>query len=163
MIELATRVLVDGGLPRGRAIAMVGGFGFLLGVPSALNQQVFLNQDFVWGVGLMLSGLFFAVAALRFGVTRFRETLINRDADLPIGAWWDWAIRLVVVQAVVLVVWWFWQVRTEPLFGTYGVGNVLAQWGIALAVFLALNRWLSRVSVNPAGGEVPLEGARADR
>lgn len=142
MIELATRVLMDGGVSRGRAIALVGGFGFLLGVPSALSQDVFLNQDFVWGVGLMISGLFFAIAVLRFGVTRFRETLINRDADLPIGRWWDWAIRLVVVQAVVLVGWWFWQVREEPLFGAFGVGSVLVQWAIALAAFLALNRWL---------------------
>jgi neurotransmitter:Na+ symporter, NSS family len=153
MIELATRVLVDTGLSRGRAIAMVGGFGFVLGVPSALSQDVFLNQDFVWGVALMISGLFFAIAVLRFGVTRFRETLINRDADLRIGAWWDWAIRLVVVQALVLVIWWFWQVREEPLFGTFGVGNVLVQWGIALGVFLALNRWLAERTLRSAPGE----------
>jgi neurotransmitter:Na+ symporter, NSS family len=36
MIELATRVLSDMGIPRGRAIAVVGGLGFLLGIPSAL-------------------------------------------------------------------------------------------------------------------------------
>jgi hypothetical protein len=67
MIELATRVLQDGGLPRSRAIAIVGAAGFLLGIPSALSQDVFLNQDWVWGVGLMVSGLFFAStgAALR--------------------------------------------------------------------------------------------------
>jgi neurotransmitter:Na+ symporter, NSS family len=94
-------------------------------------------------VALMISGLFFAIAVLSFGVTRFRETLINRDADLRIGRWWDWAIRFVVVQAVVLVGWWFWQVRDEPMLGTFGVGNVLIQWAIALAAFLALNRWLA--------------------
>jgi neurotransmitter:Na+ symporter, NSS family len=164
MIELATRVLVDGGLSRGRAIALVGIFGFALGVPSALNQDVFLNQDFVWGVALMISGLFFAIAVLKFGVTRFRETLINRDADMRIGAWWDWAIRFVVVQAVVLVVWWFWQVRTEPLFGTFGVGNVLVQWGIALAVFLALNRWLADRTLRAPRGDALERGAlTADR
>jgi neurotransmitter:Na+ symporter, NSS family len=163
MIELATRVLIDGGLARGRAIAMVGVFGFLFGVPSALNQDVFLNQDFVWGVALMISGLFFAVAVLKFGVTRFRETLINRDADLRIGAWWDWAIRLVVVQAVVLVGWWFWQVREEPLFGTYGVGNVLVQWAVMLGLFLLLNRWLADRTLRGALGEARHPGAAADR
>jgi neurotransmitter:Na+ symporter, NSS family len=164
MIELATRVLVDGGVPRGRAIAMVGIFGFVLGVPSALNQEVFLNQDFVWGVALMISGLFFAIAVLRFGVTRFRETLINQDADMRIGRWWDWAIRFVVVQAVVLVVWWFWQVREEPLFGTYGVGNVLVQWAIALAAFLLLNRWLADRTLRTRPGEPALPGTvRADQ
>ena len=38
-------------------------------------------------------------------------------------------IRLVVVEAAVLVVWWFYQVWDEPLMGTYGVGNMLLQWG----------------------------------
>ncbi|MGH7476184.1 MAG: sodium-dependent transporter [Longimicrobiales bacterium] len=142
MIELATRVLQDGGMARSRAIALIGGFGFLAGVPSALSMNVFGNQDFVWGVGLMVSGLFFALAAIRYGVTRFRETLINADADIRIGRWWDWAIRLVVIEAAVLIIWWFIQVRTEALFGVYGIGNVLLQWAIVLAFFILANRWM---------------------
>jgi NSS family neurotransmitter:Na+ symporter len=145
MIELAVRVLVDGGMRRGAAIALVATVGFLLGAPSALSQDVFLNQDFVWGVGLMVSGLFFALAVLRYGVRKFRETLVNTVySDIRIGRWWEWVIRLVVVEAVVLVVWWFWQVRTEPLFGPFGIGGVMLQWGIALLFFLALNGWMVR-------------------
>ena len=145
MIELATRVLVDSGMKRGRAIALIGTFGFLFGVPSALSQDVFANQDFVWSVGLMVSGLFFAIAVLRYGVTRFREELVNGPgSDIRIGRWWDWAIRLVVVEATVLIVWWFWQVRTEPLFGAFGIGSMLAQWGVVLTFFLLANRWMVR-------------------
>jgi neurotransmitter:Na+ symporter, NSS family len=145
MIELATRVLQDGGLPRSRAIAIVGTAGFFLGIPSALSQEVFLNQDWVWGVGLMVSGLFFASAVLRYGVRRFRETLVNTEhADIRIGVWWEWAIRFVVVQAVVLIAWWFYQVRAEPVWGPYGLANTLLQWGLALALFLALNGWMVR-------------------
>jgi NSS family neurotransmitter:Na+ symporter len=59
MIELASRVLMDLGLSRGRAITIVGGAGVLFGIPSALNLGFFQNQDWVWGVGLMLSGFFF--------------------------------------------------------------------------------------------------------
>jgi len=145
MIELSTRVLTDAGVRRGRAVAIVGGAGFLLGLPSALDQQVFLNQDFVWSVGLMVSGLFFAIAVLRYGIARFRRELINTThSDLEIGRWWEWAIRLVVVEAVILIIWWFYQVRTEPLFGTFGVGNILIQWGVAIAIFIAANGWLVR-------------------
>lgn len=145
MIELAARVLTDAGIRRSRAVAIVGGAGFILGVPSALNQQFFLNQDFVWSVGLMVSGLFYAFAVLRYGVVRFRTELVNtEDSDLRIGRWWDWAIRLVVVEALVLVIWWFYQVRTEPLLGTYGVGNLLLQWGVAIGIFIAANGWLVR-------------------
>lgn len=154
MIELATRVLTDTGIRRSRAIAIVGGAGFLLGLPSALNQQVFLNQDFVWGVGLMVSGLFYAIGVLRYGVTRFRSDLVNTPHnDLRIGRWWDWVIRLVVVEAIVLVLWWFYQVRSEPLFGTFGVGSVLLQWGVAIGIFLAANGWLVR-RLDRTGGEV---------
>ena len=104
----------------------------------------------MWGVGLIDSGLFFALAVLRYGVSEVPGTLINTPhSDIRIGKWWEWAIRLVVVEAVVLVVWWFWQVRSEPLFGPSGIGSVLVQWGIAIAFFLALNGSMVR---RPAGG-----------
>jgi neurotransmitter:Na+ symporter, NSS family len=154
MIELAVRVLADLGVERRRAIALVGIVGFLLGVPSALSADVFANQDWVWGVGLMVSGLFYAIAVLRFGVRRFRETLINTpDADIRIGAWWDWAVRFVVVQAVVLICWWLYTeggVRQMmngdfgAAFSPYGVLNTLIQWGAAIVFFLVANGWLAR-------------------
>lgn len=150
MIELATRVLVDSGVARSRAIAIVGAAGLLCGVPSALNMTFFQNQDFVWGVGLMLSGLFFASAVLRYGVREWRERFVNTGAsDVRIGAWWDWAMRLVVVEAAVLIVWWLWQVRGSGLaemlnpLRTYSVGTVLLQWAAVLAVLLLLSRWMA--------------------
>ncbi|MEX0912280.1 MAG: sodium-dependent transporter [Gemmatimonadota bacterium] len=152
MIELATRVLEDAGASRRRAVMTVGGLGFLLGVPSALNMSVFDNQDFVWGVGLMLSGFFFAFAVVRFGVRQFRERFINTAAsDIHIGRWWDVAIYLVLVQAVVLMGWWLYQAidfgdlgATFTPFSPFNVGTLLAQWGIALAAFLLLNGWFIR-------------------
>lgn len=158
MIELATRVLQDGGLERGRALMIVAIAGFLLGVPSALSEAVLQNQDFVWGVALMVSGLFFAITVLRYGVRRFREELVNRDADLRIGAWWDWAIRFVIVEAVVLVIWWFLNVRSEPLWGRFGIGNMAAQFGAALIVFLLLNRWMVAKTRPEVDRSIPPEG-----
>jgi len=147
MIELAARSLRDLGVPRGRAIALVGAAGILFGIPSALRIGIFQNQDWVWGVGLMVSGFFFAFAVLRYGVTRWRETFINHeDSDVHIGAWWDWAMRFVAVQAVVLAVWWLWSARgagfreTWTLFSAYNVGSVLIQFGVAIAILLLLNR-----------------------
>src|SRR5690606_17787682 len=159
MIELAVRVLTDGGMRRGAALALVAVVGFVLGVPSALNQGMFLNQDFVWGVGLMVSGLFFALAVLRYGVRKFRETLVNTaHSDIRIGKWWEWAIRLVVLEALALVVWWFWQVRSEPLLGAFGIGSVLVQWGIAIVFFLALNGWMVRKTRPEVDRVAPPEG-----
>jgi len=159
MIELSVRVLQDGGMPRGRGLALVALAGFLLGIPSALNRDFFNNQDFVWGVGLMLSGLFFAMAVLKYGVTRFRETLINTaHADIRIGPWWDWAIRLVVLEAIVLIIWWFLNVRTEPLWAPFGVGNMTAQFVAAIVVLLLLNRWMVDRTAAHADRAEPPEG-----
>ncbi|HEX6588673.1 MAG TPA: sodium-dependent transporter [Longimicrobiales bacterium] len=164
MIELAVRVLADLGVSRKKAIALVGSVGFLLGVPSALSADVFANQDWVWGVGLMVSGLFYAIAVLRFGVRRFREQLINTpDADIRIGAWWDWAVRFVVVQAVVLVAWWLYTeggVRQmmagefAAAFSPYGLLNTLIQWGAAIAFFVIANGWMVR-RTERFGGDHP--------
>jgi len=151
MIELAARSLRDLGMTRERAILVVGAAGMLFGIPSALRIEVFQNQDWVWGVGLMVSGFFFAFAVLRYGVTKWRETFINHeDSDLRVGAWWDWSIRLVAVEAVVLAVWWLWSARgadfraTWTLLSPYNVGSVLIQFGIALGALLLLNRWIAR-------------------
>ncbi len=159
MIELASRVLMDLGLSRGSAIAVVGIAGLLLGIPSALSMDVFGNQDFVWGGGLMLSGFFFAFAVLRYGVTKWRNEFINTgDSDIHIGAWWDWAMRFVVVQAVVLVGWWLWQVRGDGLaanltpFATFNVGTVLIQWGVVLVIFISLNRWMVERTLGTGSG-----------
>jgi SNF family Na+-dependent transporter len=167
MIELATRVLVDGGLTRRRAITVVGSFGFLLGVPSALSMAFFDNQDFVWGVGLMLSGFFFAFAVVRYGVSRFREQFINTvSSDIRVGRWWDWAIYLVLIQAAVLMVWWIYQAidltdlgATFTPFSSFNVGTLLVQWAIALGAFLLLNRWLARKTVMEERGDRVLEGS----
>ncbi len=159
MIQLASRILQDMGVSRGRAIGIVGVAGVLCGVPSALNMAFFQNQDFVWGVGLMLSGFFFAVAVLRYGVSEWRQTFINTGhSDIHVGVWWDWAIRLVVAESVILIVWWFWQARGAGWaanltpFSSYNIGTVLVQWGMVLVVLMALNRFLVAKTVGEGGG-----------
>jgi NSS family neurotransmitter:Na+ symporter len=151
MIELATRVLRDAGLPRPRAIRFVGIGGFVLGIPSALSLRFLHNQDFVWGVALMVSGLFFAIGVLTYGVRRFREQQLNHaDSDIRVGRWWDLVIGVLVpLEALVLLGWWVWQVRGEDLVGWLdplreaNVGTMAVQWGAVLAVLLLLNRWLA--------------------
>ncbi len=150
MIELAARVLIDAGLSRKKALAWVGLGGLWFGAPSALSLAFLQNQDWVWGVGLMLSGLFFALAARRYGVERLRTEVINADgSDLRIGKWWSFLIRVVVpVEAAVLLVWWLWEARgwdpegwLNP-FASSTVGTVLLQFAVALAGLWFFDRWL---------------------
>ena len=165
MLELATRVLLDFGLRRRQALLWVGGAGFVLGMPSALSMPVFQNQDWVWSLGLMLSGLFFAIGALRFGVERLRREVVNGPGvDLPVGRWWTLVVAVVVpVEAVVLLVWWLREASGGGLaealapWSTFNVGTVLVQWGVALAALGLANRWLARASLagRPPGPEKP--------
>ena len=157
MIELAARILIDRGMSRGRALAVVAAPALVFGVPSALSTSVLDNQDAVWGVGLMLSGLFFAIAVLRYGVDRFRLEHVNSmGSDFTIGRWWNATMVLVVVEALVLLVWWFSQTLSTEGFAasldplrSWSLGTVVLQWAILLAVCLGFNRWLGRT--RPAG------------
>ena len=151
MIELASRALVDFGLPRPRAVATVAGVGFVLGVPSALNLDFFANQDFVWGVALIISGAFVAFAVGRYGVERLRDEMAT-PTDWAIPSVWGAVIRyLVPLQAIVLLVWWLGLAATvyapetwyDP-FDPFSVMTCLVQWGLALGLFVVLNRWMAR-------------------
>lgn len=164
MVELGTRVLLDLGWTRQRAVWVVGTFGLVLGLPSAFSIDILHNQDWVWGVGLMLSGLFFAIAVIRMGPSKFREEQLNHEySNIRIGAWWDVCIRYIVpIEAVVLMGWWMWQVRgPEALdpFGIENIGTILMQWGIAFALLFILNKRLGRIapreSAEMDGGMMP--------
>jgi len=174
MIELATRVLIDLGLERRKAILWVAAAGLVFGAPSALSIKFLHNQDWVWGVGLMLSGLFFAWGARRFGLERLRRDVVNAPGhDLEIGSWWSFLVRVIVpVEAVVLMVWWLWQASSgsehlawlNPLRED-SAGTVLLQWALAIIALLAMNRWLNRRLENTerrsATAQGPNEGGAA--
>jgi NSS family neurotransmitter:Na+ symporter len=152
MIELVTRILIDFGLTRHQSLALVAVGGLWFGAPSALSLTFLHNQDWVWGVGLMLSGLFFAIGARKFGVERLRREVVNGEgADLAVGRWWSFVVAVVVpVEALILMVWWLWEAHDwDPEgwlhpFRAATVGTVLLQWSIALVLLIALDRWLRR-------------------
>ena len=149
MIELSTRVTVDLGAPRPKAVLGVGVAAFLIGVPSALSDQFFGNQDFVWGVALMLSGAFIALAVWKHGASRLRAEIAT-ESDWTLPQLWDaWITVAIPIQAVVLLGWWLylattasftsrWWDPTEP----YSAMSCLVQWAIALCVLYALNGWM---------------------
>lgn len=155
MVELSTRVLMDMKLSRSRALSIVYGATLVMGVPSALSTDFFLNQDWTWGIGLMVSGAFIAWAVLRFGVGRLRSTVINaRESDLRVGPWFDAVFRYAIpAQVVILISWWFWQViQADPgnwwnPFEVESVGTCLLQWSLAIFFLISANRWIAQRTV----------------
>jgi NSS family neurotransmitter:Na+ symporter len=66
-IEIIVRNFIDLGWKRKKAMLYVLGAIFVMGLPSALSLKFLDNQDFVWGTGLILSGLFVSMAVIKFG------------------------------------------------------------------------------------------------
>ncbi len=152
MLELSTRIFMDFGLSRRKALPLVSGLTAVMGIPSALSIHFFRNQDWVWGLGLIISGLFFAILVIRFGVETFRRELVNRVAgDMIAGRWFTFLVRYVIpVEAVLLLVWWLYRsIGWNPHgwynpFGSETLGTCLFQWGLAIFIFLILNRTIYR-------------------
>lgn len=154
MMELSTRTFIDFGLNRKKAIAVVGLMGFIFGIPSALNMDFFTNQDWVWGVGLILSGAFISFSIIRYGVDKFRTEIINAEgSDIKIGKWYNFVIAfLIPFQVVVLLTWWLvssasWDPEWWNPFHVENAGTCLFQWGLVLALFITINKTLVRKTV----------------
>lgn len=157
LIELPARVIMDFNVSRKRAVVIVVSGAFVLGIPSALNPDFLDNQDWVWGQGLILSGIMFAFLIFRYGAARFRKDLLDEHSDMRVGAWFDFAVMfLIPLEFAAMMAWWFYKaIEKEPQwwnpFAVSGLGTCLFQWGIAIALFLALNKVLKR-------GVLPITG-----
>lgn len=156
MIELATRVLMDAGMARRTAVYLVTSGVIVLGLPSAVSMDILHNQDFVWGLALMISGLFISVAVSKYGSERFRSEMVNlRKGDIQVGTVFGLVLKyLVPIEFAVMFGWWIYQAAVvydpegwwNPLH-KYSIGTCVAQWTIALALLLAYNRGIARASV----------------
>lgn len=154
MLELSTRTFIDFGISRKKALPIVAILTAILGIPSAISLKFFNNQDWVWGLGLIVSGSFFAFAIIKTGVENFRLNILNNENnDLYIGSWYTWIMKLVIpVEAICMLVWWFYQAITwspdswwKP-FDEFSLGTVLIQWAGLILVLVLINsiiyRWI---------------------
>ncbi len=151
MVELATRCVMDLGLSRRRAIGFVCGVGFAAGIPSAMSLGFLDNQDWAWGLGLLISGLICVIAVWRVGCDTFRREWINRSGvGFQLGPWFNWVLMAAIpVQFAWLLGWWFyesvsgkWAAHWWDPLDTYSVGTCVAQWTLAFVVLRLLNRKL---------------------
>jgi neurotransmitter:Na+ symporter, NSS family len=156
MMELTTRNVEDLGVTRRRAVPWIVLVAFIAGVPSAYSLNFLANQDFVWGIGLLIGGLLAAVAMMKYGVERARAEL-DTDSDFRVGRWWSTLIWIFPLVFVILLGWWMQQTVTvfapdtwwNP-FESFSLMTMLVQWVALFVVMYALNNWLSnRVASGP--------------
>ncbi|KAM7533507.1 hypothetical protein Aperf_G00000127840 [Anoplocephala perfoliata] len=144
-LELTVAVIQNFGVTRSRATMAALILSFLVGVPSALNINVLSNQDFVWGFGLIVSGLCYCILVISYNPFRFRKFIVN---DFGIN---DWKLPrffvfiiagLVPLEAIGLIIWWaysniaftkWYELAAESLASTF------IEWSILLTAILVFN------------------------
>ncbi|MFZ5353150.1 MAG: sodium-dependent transporter [Bacillota bacterium] len=150
MIEVGVRNLMDMGMTRKKATVWISAVGFILGVPSAYSLDFLDNQDWVWGIGLLVSGVFVAFAITKYGLEKIRNNYINTQwADYKVGKWWNIFIRLFPLMFAAITLFWLRKATTwypdswwKP-FETFSVGTILLQWVILLVLVLVTNNWIA--------------------
>jgi len=147
-VELCVRVFVDTGMKRKMAILLVVALIYIFGIPSARNLDFLSNQDFVWGIALMISGALVAIVIIKSGVKAVRKEINVEPSDWNLRPWWELVIRFFIPFAVVaLLVWWFYLAATvfapddwfNPL-NPYSIMTCLVQWGIMVSLFVLFNK-----------------------
>jgi NSS family neurotransmitter:Na+ symporter len=149
MFEMLTRIFIDYGLPRKKATIVTMVLNFIFGIPSAMSMAFFNNQDWVWGLGLIIGGLFIGSIILKWGIPEFLQ-------EVQISSKWEPYFRfvfqfLIPVFVVIMLAFWLYQSITfestqwyNP-FGTYTIGTTLVQWLIVLAILKYLNRRIGEI------------------
>ncbi|MEQ6118311.1 sodium-dependent transporter [Reichenbachiella sp. MALMAid0571] len=153
MIELFISHVVRTGLSRKKSILLVIIVFVIAGFPSVYSLDFFTNQDWVWGIGLILSGLFIAFAVVKYGIVKFKTDLIDKDSDFRVSLKYFFVCIVAnLLIGIILIYWWLSRgYSTYPWFGENGHWNlfdvysnstVLTQWGVVLFVGFLLNRLL---------------------
>ena len=155
MFELSTRVFVDMGFTRKKVIPVLLIFIYLAGVPSAMNLDFLSNQDYVWGIGLIISGVFIALFASKYGIRKLRNEFDASGRDWVPGKWWDFIIRYFIPSAgILLILWWLFLSATvfapeewyDP-FNPFSVMTCLFQWAMAIVMLVFLNKWFVKKTI----------------
>ncbi len=147
--EVIMRNFVNAGVNRKKATFIIIAGCFILGLPSAYSADFLNNQDWVWGIGLLLCGLFYALAVYKFGVDKFRVEIINSCSDIKIGKYFNFTVRLFPVLLTIVIGWWFYQATTwNPTnwwnpFIVDSLGTVILQVAVTGLVFFLANNWLA--------------------
>ncbi|MEP3387027.1 MAG: sodium-dependent transporter [Reichenbachiella sp.] len=153
MIELFTRNLNDLGFSRKSAMTRVVIFFIIFGFPSAYSLDFFSNQDWVWGVGLIVTGLFILFAVLKSGAKKFKEELVDEDSDFKVSTkYFVICMSGNIVLALFLIYWWLSQGYSEypwfdanghwNFFDVYSNASILTQWGAVMLIGFLMNKFL---------------------
>lgn len=153
MIEVGVKCVVDMGVGRKKAVVGVCFAGFVAGCFSAWSLNNIDNQDWVWGLGLLVSGAFIAILAIKYGVEKLRTEEVNaKGAEIRLPKWYfNTCMRIMPVLVVIMVGYWLLQTKEwfpdtwlNPFIIQDNTGTVLLQFGVVIVVGIALGKFFNR-------------------
>ncbi len=151
MVEVGVANLVSAGWKRNQAVLLTCIVGFVCGVPSAYSLKFLDNQDFVWGVALLISGMFTAIAIMKFGVEKIRVEHLNQaEAKMKTGKWYNILIYINPFIISTIFIWLVYQsIVANPSdwwnpFRVASTGTMVAQWILVMLLLFLANKWLHR-------------------
>jgi len=153
MLELFISNLRDMGLTRKTAAIRAAFFCIIFGLPSAWSLDFFNNQDWVWGIGLIVTGMLIIIAVLRYGPSKFMRDYIETDSDFKVPIkYFATCMVFNVGLGIVLIYWWLSQGYSEypwfdangnwNLFDVYSNASVITQWLVVLVIGVLINKYL---------------------
>ncbi len=153
MLELLKSNLMTFGMAQRTVTALVLIAFIIFGLPSAYSLEFFSNQDWVWGLGLIVSGVFISIATSIHGPIRFKRELIDLDSDFKLSdLYFQVMIYINIALGIFLIYWWMSQgYSSNPWFtdqgrwnwiDTYSNASIVTQWGVVILLGLILNRFL---------------------
>lgn len=152
MVEMGVRMLLDAGWTRKKAALAAGVAITVMGLPSSMSISFLDNQDWVWGVGFLATGLLFSIGAIKIGINKIWDEYIEPVSDLK-AAWMWKLIYLFPLWFVIIFGWWIWQAASWypgewykwlPISKyTFTVGTIFYQWVICFGIIFIMNNWLA--------------------
>jgi len=147
MFELSARVFVDRGIQRKKALRIIIPIVYLLGIPSVMSLDFLSNQDFVWGIGLIISGVFVAISLIVSGVNSFQKS-VSEESSYRLGWFWkNIILYFVPVAGVMLLFWWMMLAATRfapgewyNVFNPFSIMTCLVQWFLVIGIFIFWNK-----------------------
>ena len=154
MIELFMQNVADLEITKKKTLFFVIVCFVVFGFPSAWSLNYFNNQDWVWGVGLIVTGLFILIAVAMNNPVEFKESSIDAGSDILLSSrFFKMAISLNICVGFFLIYWWLSQDYSSTwfnesgqwdLFGVYSNASTVTQWGLVIIAGLILNGYLYR-------------------
>jgi len=152
MIELFLQNVLDLKLPKQQTLILVISCFIAFGFPSAWSLDFFSNQDWVWGVGLIVTGLFIMIGVAFNKPGQFKEEAIDMGSDITLSTrFFSLAIYINVFVGIFLIYWWLSQDFSATwfdengrwdLFGTYSNASTITQWVTVIIIGIMLNKFL---------------------